>query len=216
MYGYIFSTQSSTNPKHNFVVTMEALKMYVTKECKKPEDCMCLFEDTPTNPEAVEPAEASEKEQADAFKLKMFFHKNEDYKESKKAIVSGRLKIYQCILGQCTEKMKGKLDGVDEFETKTSEHDCAWILSKIRGFHYHCEDKKDEALSLNGALMAICTNFQRPHRYQGQTDTYGIWDAGGATNGDTKELSVPSQVEVAMEIVELPVESRAVEKEGKM
>jgi hypothetical protein len=58
---------------------------------------------------------------------------------------------YAVIWGQCSEAMKAKLTSLDDFETKSHESDCAWILKEIKGITYCFEGQRYIYLSLDNA-----------------------------------------------------------------
>lgn len=163
MNGYIFTAATSLNPKHDYTKTLEALKTYVTQKCKRPEELMPLFENTPRNPEATKPEELSEEEQESKYKVGLYFRSLTDYTEADNAIKNGKLLIYQCVWGQCTEQMKSKLKGFENYENALTTRDCAWLLQKIKSIHYKFEDKKDSSLAIADALLDLVSNFQRPN-----------------------------------------------------
>jgi hypothetical protein len=67
---------------------------------------------------------------------------------------------YAVIWGQCSEAMKAKLTSLDDFETKSHESDCVWILKEIKGITYRFEGQHNIYLSLNNARISYCAYTQ--------------------------------------------------------
>jgi len=67
---------------------------------------------------------------------------------------------YAVIWGQCSEAMKAKLTSLDDFETKSHESDCVWILKEIKGITYRFEGQHNIYLSLNKARISYCAYTQ--------------------------------------------------------
>jgi len=62
---------------------------------------------------------------------------------------------YAVIWGQCSKAMKAKHTSLDDFETKSHESDCVWILKEIKGVAYRFEGQRYIYLSLDDA----CTTY---------------------------------------------------------
>ena len=58
---------------------------------------------------------------------------------------------YAVFWGQCSKAMKAKLTSLDDFEAKSHESDCVWILKEIKGITYCFEGQRYIYLSLHDA-----------------------------------------------------------------
>jgi uncharacterized protein (DUF2164 family) len=58
---------------------------------------------------------------------------------------------YAVIWGQCSKAMKAKFTSIDDFETKSHESDCVWILKESKGITYCFEGQRYIYLSLDDA-----------------------------------------------------------------
>ena len=159
MNGYVFTLNMSSNPKHDYHRTVAELRGFAAQECDSPDLLKSLFKTNPVRPVALEPKKPTDL--TDEL-IKMFYV--EDYKEYRKqkvAIKNSETKLYECILGQCTEQLKAKLKGLSEFEEKDEDKDCAWLLKSIKKLHYKYEEKKDPFMNLRDAKAALYSRYQR-------------------------------------------------------
>jgi len=159
MNGHIFTLSMSSNPKHDYHCTVAELRGFAVQECDSPNLLKPLFKANPERPVATEPDRPTN--MTDELR-KMFYM--EDYKEYRKqqiAIRNSETKLYECILGQCTEQLKAKLKGMDEFEEKDKDKDCAWLLKSIKKLHYKFEEKKDLFMNLRDTKAELYGKFQR-------------------------------------------------------
>ncbi len=159
MNGHIFTLSMSSNPKHDYHRTVAELRGFAAQECDSPNLLKPLFKSNPERPVAVEPERPTN--MTDEL-TKMFYM--EDYKEYRKqqiAIKNSETKLYECILGQCTEQLKAKLKGMEEFEEKDEDKDCAWLLKAIKKLHYKFEEKKDPFMNLRDAKAELYGRYQR-------------------------------------------------------
>ena len=163
MNGHIFShIISPTNPKQDYNRTVQELRTFSAQETSSPSLFTSLFEPDPVPPVAVEPRRPNKEELEDTLTLWTYQEDLKEYRSKRKHINDGQTKIYECILGQCTEQLKAKLQGLPEFEDRSAAKDCAWLLKHIKNIHYQFESKSDPFMAMTDAHAAVYRDFQRP------------------------------------------------------
>ena len=172
MNGYIFTTSPSTNAKHDYNKTLDALKTYVTQKCKLPELYMSLFDSTPTNPTADKPKDLDPKDHDTAYKVSLYMVEYKEYTENARELRNGLLTIFQCVWGQSTEPLRSKLRALEDFDEKRKNNDCAWLLKEIKSLHYKYEGKKDVSLSIADSIMSLYTTYQTRMTLPGFYDSF--------------------------------------------
>ena len=50
--------------------------------------------------------------------------------------------------GQCSNAMKAKIKSINEYKTKSSENNCAWLLQQVRAVTLQFDSKHNLFLSL--------------------------------------------------------------------
>ena len=136
MNGHIFThVISPNNQYHDYNRTVQEVRTYAAQEVKSPSLFTSLFGPEPTSPTSVTPTRLSTDEMKDEFLRWEYKEALKDHKAEVKDILDDQTKIYECILGQCTEQLKAKLQSLDKFEEKSAAKDCAWLLRSIKSIH---------------------------------------------------------------------------------
>jgi hypothetical protein len=129
--------------------TVEALKEYIAKKLKYPGNMASLTKDF-VRPESPKPTEL-EVSETNRLVIAIWEKKVSAYCTCTDYLNSNLKTAYAVIWGQCSEAMKAKLTSLDDFETKSHENDCVWILKEIKGITYCFEGQLYIYLSLNDA-----------------------------------------------------------------
>ena len=72
-------------------------------------------------------------------------------------------KIFQCIIAQCTDKSKAKIQCLSEYEVKKRGKDCAWLLEEIKKIHFKSEDRKDPFMLMYEAQASLYKEYKYEH-----------------------------------------------------
>jgi len=115
---------------------------------------------------------------------------------------------YAVIWGHCSKAMRAKLTSLDDFENKSHESDCVWILKEIKCITYRFEGQRYIYLSLDGArtsyyaytqvakdsvfsyLEHICSLVKVLEHYGGAIGKDpGLLDATAAVSSDTDKAT---------------------------
>ena len=119
MNAYIFaSTTTPNNSKTDYNRTIEELKVYTSQNCESLELMASIFESDPASPMATMPTDLTDEEKKDEFKRALYMEDLKEYKRNERKIMSGNTKIFQCIIGQCTEELKAKIQCLNDYEKK--------------------------------------------------------------------------------------------------
>ena len=160
MNGHVFQVFAECDDKRQFAKTIEALGAYIAKELKYPDDLVTLTRDL-ENPTIEEPTEPPEDETS-RVRIAMF-EKECQLCVTRQHELNGNLRaIFAVIWGQCSEAMKAKLQGLDEFKERERRNDCAWLLKEIKGIRHRFEEKRYYPLSLRDALANFYSYRQGP------------------------------------------------------
>jgi len=149
MNGHVFQCFNECEDKKYFSKTVEALGEYIAKKLKYPGNMVSLTKDfvrlVIPKPTELEVSETNRLVIAIWEKKVPAYCTRTDY-------LNSNLKTaYAVIWGKCSEAMKAKLTSFYDFETKSHESDCVWILKEIKGITYCFEGQRYIYLSLDNA-----------------------------------------------------------------
>ena len=101
--------------------------------------------------------------------------KKEEVKEyvSKLTGLKSNLKsIHSLVFGNCTNGVQAMLKADSEYEEKTKDFDCAWILTKVKAITSGLDTKVNLRVSLHTALL----NFMLVRQFNDESDdAYLTW-----------------------------------------
>ena len=149
MNGHVFQCFNECEDKKHFSKTVEALGEYIAKKLKYPGDMVSLTKDF-VKPEIPKPTEL-EVSETNRLVIAIWEKKVSAYCTRTDYLDSNLKTAYAVIWGQCSEAMKAKLSSLDDFEAKSHESDCVWILKEIKGITYRFEGQRYIYLSLDDA-----------------------------------------------------------------
>jgi len=149
MNGHVFQCFNECEDKKQFSKTVEALGEYIAKKLKYPGDMVSLTKDF-VRPKIPKPTELDVSE-TNRLVIAIWEKKVSAYCTRTDYLDSNLKTAYAVIWGQCSKAMKAKLTSLDDFETKSHESDCVWILKEIKGITYRFEGQRYIYLSLDDA-----------------------------------------------------------------
>jgi len=149
MNGHVFQCFNKCKDKKQFSKTVEALGEYIAKKLKYPGDMASLTKDF-VRPEITKPTEL-EVSETNRLVIAIWEKKVSAYCTRTDYLDSNLKTAYAVIWGQCSKAMKAKLTSLDNFEAKSHESDCVWILKEIKGITYRFEGQRYIYLSLDDA-----------------------------------------------------------------
>lgn len=104
-------------------------------------------------------------EDATAGKKAIFGEKVKEYMLRLRTYDNNRTKVYTIVYGQCSESMKCKLEGLDEWEEIDDEHNLVKLLKSITECMINQQDSKSPIV---GAVSSIASVFKiRQKRHEG-------------------------------------------------
>jgi hypothetical protein len=68
--------------------------------------------------------------------------------------------VFAVIWGQCSESLKDKVKSTSEYETKLTDGDCVWFLTKIKAIILQFEDQTILFISLSDANLSFASFHQ--------------------------------------------------------
>ena len=149
MNGHVFQCFNKCEDKKLFSKTVEALGEYIAKKLKYPGDMVSLTKDF-VKPEIPKPTEL-EVSETNRLVIAIWEKKVSAYCTRTDYLESNLKTAYAVIWGQRSEAMKANLTSIDDFEAKSHESDCVWILKEIKGITYRFEGQRYIYLSLDDA-----------------------------------------------------------------
>jgi hypothetical protein len=152
MNGHVFQCFKECEDRKQFSKTVEALGEYIAKNLKYPGD-MASLTNFFIRPEIPKPTEL-EVSETNILIITIREKKVPAYCTRTDYLDSNLKTAYAVIWGQCSKAMKAKLTSLDDFETKSHESDCVWILKEIQGITYRFEGQRYIYLSLDNARTA--------------------------------------------------------------
>ena len=96
-----------------------------------------LFEDTPTNPSVVPPAEPAGDDAESTLRVKVYMEMLKRHLNEKEVLTNNLHSFFTVLWGQCSPGIQCKLRGKLEFLIKKEDGDCAWLLEEIRQVMYN-------------------------------------------------------------------------------
>jgi hypothetical protein len=73
------------------------------------------------------------------------------YMKRKDLLESSTRAIYAIVWGQCSPMMQSKLESLDDFNLKSTECDCVWLLKEFQGITHRFEGTRNIFISLDNA-----------------------------------------------------------------
>ena len=96
-----------------------------------------LFEDTPTNPSVVPPAEPAGDDAESTLRVKVYMEMLKRHLNEKEVLTNNLHSFFTVLWGQCSPGIQCKLRGKIEFLIKKEDGDYAWLLEEIRQVMYN-------------------------------------------------------------------------------
>jgi hypothetical protein len=198
MNGHVFQCFNKCEDKKHFMKTVEALGEYIAKKLNYPGDVVSLTKDF-VKPEIPKPTEL-EVSETNRLVIAIWEKKVSAYCTHTDYLNSNLKTAW----GQCSKAMKAKLTSLDDFEAKSHESDCVWILKESKGITYRFEGQRYIYLSLDNArtsyyaytrgakdsissyLEHFCSLVEVLEHYGGAIgEDPGLLDATAAVSSDT-------------------------------
>ena len=154
MNGNVYQLPKESENKKQFSETTEVLQRYVSKKMKHSADLNDLFKKL-TNPKIEEPDDPTKLEEKSKTKMKIWEMKVKVYVEREGILRDNLLAIYAITWGQSSDGLKAKIMATKDFEIKSENYDCAWLLRTIRAITMQQDDTQDIFLSLAEARSAL-------------------------------------------------------------
>jgi hypothetical protein len=135
------------------------------------------------NPPEPEEIDGKPKSMIEVEKFRMLFKMKEEKEENYK---KEKGKVFRIIVGQCTNVMRNKIEGLSEFKKMEMSDDVIGLLKKLKGFAYSTQGVQYEYWTMQAALRNWINLAQEPkesiekygQRFVEQTNvTEEVWGA---------------------------------------
>ena len=122
----------------NFKETLLAGEVYAAANYPKTSKLLSsLFEDTPTNPPVVPPAEPVGDDAESTLRVTVYMEMLKRHLNEKEVLTNNLHSFFTVLWGQCSPGIQCRLRGKIEFPIKKEDGDFAWLLEEIRQVMYN-------------------------------------------------------------------------------
>ena len=140
-----------------FTATTKALASYSGRKCSDPQDIQITIE---RQKDVVIPIPTSRPDiEVEVTKL-LPGKENDAYVKRSQQYLQNKSKIYSVALGQCTEAMKNRLEGEENYEDINVESDVIRLLLLIKSIAYSYESKSYPVLAIHMELKQLYASHQ--------------------------------------------------------
>jgi hypothetical protein len=165
MNGNVFECYNEQSDRRQYAKAIEALEGYIKKNLVFSEDLASLFAPTPALPVLARPAGLpAGHDDTDEFIWK---EELKEFVKRRRTLVGNLSSVYAVVWGQCSEAMKAKIKSSDEYEVRSLNNDCHWLLREIRSVTLQFDQKSISYISLLDARAS----FHKCRQRQGQSAT---------------------------------------------
>lgn len=168
MDGNVFQLPEESNDRMEFETTRAKLKEIAsTTYVDSYAGTAPLFQDVMGEPKMIAPTKPSKEADEDDKALYLI-----DFKEYGKSTATMRkhlISLYTIIWGQVSTAMKTKIQSISEYEQRSRDHDCLWVLQQIQSIIMNYDHKKNAILSEAEALAEF---YNRKQEHQETPEAY--------------------------------------------
>ena len=101
------------------------------------------------------PNELSDAEKASSIEVEIKKEEIKEYVKKLNLTKSNLKKIYGVIYGNCTESVQAMIKTDADYETKSKDFECQWLLDKVKIIVSGLDTKSNKRVSLHGALFSF-------------------------------------------------------------
>ena len=159
----VFQVFGESTDKQQFTKTLEALEVYINKTVDYPKDMSSLCKSFKIT-EVAEPKDLTEAEKKSETKKLIWKTKVQTYVRRTEIQEKNCQSIFSVIWGQCSVAMRNKLESLPQYEERSEENDCAWLLIEIKGITLNFEGTRYVFLSIDDAKTAYYGYVQPKHQ----------------------------------------------------
>lgn len=160
LHGFVYTYDSHARA-NQYDKTTERVAQWVKKELSFNMDIynsMMKLEEPSTNdwkPKLPENADATDR----AF----FSEEIKEYMLRKRTYANNRSKMYTIVLGQCSDPMKAKLEGQEDWEEINTEHNLVKLLKNIKVWMLNQQGSKSPVVAAYSSIIALTRVRQNRH-----------------------------------------------------
>jgi hypothetical protein len=149
--GIVFQCHGKNADKGQFLKTVGVLEEHINKTFTYPQDLASVCKSLKIEPLVQPPNLSKEDYEQDMGKKMMWEMSMKTYMKRKDLLESSIRAIYAIVWGQCSPMMQSKLESLDDFDSKSTECDCVWLLKEIQGITHRFEGTRNIFISLDDA-----------------------------------------------------------------
>ena len=164
MKGNVFQSHGESATKQQFLKTVGVLKEHIDKTFEYPQDVASICKSfeivTLTMPANLEKSVY----ETDMAKRMIWETSMKTYMKRIDKMESNLRAIYAIVWGQCSPTMQSKLESLDDYEERSTDCDCVWLLKEIQGIAHRFEGTRHVHISLDDAWEAYYNIRQGQHQ----------------------------------------------------
>jgi hypothetical protein len=160
MKGNVFQCHGESTNKQQFLKTVGVLEEHINKTFTYPQDVASVCRNFELLALTQPPNLTKEEYDGDMGKRMIWQTTMKSYMKRTDMMESNVRGIYAIVWGQCSPMMQSKLESLDDYETKSNECDCVWILKEIQGITHRFEGTRNVFISLDDAWTSYYTYQQ--------------------------------------------------------
>ena len=163
MNGHVFQTYAEQSKRGEFQRTLEELQVYCSTAYKQEADLLDPLFSRLENPKLDQPTKPTYSTDDEVKSIEEEIYKEEIkvYVRAKMSLKSTLHSLFNVVWGQCSIKLRSKLESKDEFKDIRENKDVAQLLKQIKGIVHQFETHT----SIYEALDEAKKNYY--HYYQG-------------------------------------------------
>jgi hypothetical protein len=184
----VFQTPAENVNKQQFLKTVGVLNQHINKTFEHPKDVASACESF-TVTVIPQPASLSPIVCATDMGAKMIWETEmKSFMKRRDKMESNLRAIFSIIWGQCAPLMQSKLESIADYDLKSVDCDCCWLLKETQGITHCFEGKRNVFISLDNA-WSDCYSFRQgrnkdPHEHlKEQQALVQVLDRHGAAIG---------------------------------
>jgi hypothetical protein len=169
MKGNVFQCHGENTDKQQFLKSVGVLGEHINKTFTYPQDIASVCKSFEIV-KLVQPKNLPKKEYEEDMGKKMIWETSmKTYMKRKDLLESNSRAVYAIVWGQSSPMMQSKVESLDEFEAKSGDCDCVWLLEEIQGIMHRFEGTRNVFISLDDAWSSYYScrqgNKQTLHDY---------------------------------------------------
>jgi hypothetical protein len=164
MQGNVFQCNGESTSKQQFLKTVGVLEEHINKTFDYPQDIASVCKSFETTALVVPANLPKTVYDTDMAKRMIWETTMKTYMKRTDKMESNLRAIYAIVWGQCSPMMQSKLESLDDYDDKSTDCDCVWLLKEIQGITHKFEGTRNVFISLDDAWCHYYAYHQGPNQ----------------------------------------------------